>query len=211
MEDNKILYDYKRRSSIVDENSLATLDYLYSLSMPKPLTSYSEMENDDTHPNGEYVWPMDFYYIPENVMNDIWDNRLDAYNIRMYWEDCLGSLIKMLFEEPGAKTVYSPTEWSNGKNVKHYETIPMLKDVIGEDSSDKVKDILETYKKSYKWGIADYNRFNFAKLNAPSNNREIVISAWKDVFGVDVEIPDDSTWMDVYTAIDEEEKNEDNE
>lgn len=44
MEDNKILYDYKRRSSIVDENSLATLDYLYSLSMPKPLTSYSEME-----------------------------------------------------------------------------------------------------------------------------------------------------------------------
>ena len=52
MEDNKILYDYKRRSSIVDENSLATLDYLYSLSMPKPLTSYSEMENDDTHSNG---------------------------------------------------------------------------------------------------------------------------------------------------------------
>ena len=75
----------------------------------------------------------------------------------------------------------------------------------------QVKDILETYKKSYKWGIADYNRFNFAKLNAPSNNREIVISAWKDVFGVDVEIPDDSTWMDVYTAIDEEENNEDNE
>lgn len=211
MEDNKILYDYKRRSFVVDENSLETLDYVYSLSMPKPLTPYSKMENRDTQSNGEYIWPMDFYYIPENVMDEILDNRRDAYNIRMYWEDCLGSLIKMLFEEPGTKAVCNPTEWSNGKNVKHYETIPMLKDVIGEDSSDKVKEILETYKKSYKWGLTDCNRFNFAMLNAPSNNRERVISAWKDVFGVDVEIPDDSTWMDVYTAIDEEEKNEDSE
>ena len=36
-------------------------------------------------------------------------------------------------------------------------------------------------------------------MSTPTCNRETVVNAWKDAFGIDVVIPDDSFWIDEYT------------
>ena len=35
-------------------------------------------------------------------------------------------------------------------------------------------------------------------MSTPTCNRATVVKAWKDAFGIDVEIPDDSMWIDEY-------------
>ena len=218
MEDKKyIVYNHKSRSDIISENVIATLNEVYNISYPKPEKSFTEMCNDIKleakkanreydenfrleYCDGKYQWPIDFFYIPQKVLEEVWHNRQDAYGIRQYWKENMEVLIDFMFINGGGlKDVYSPTDWSNGESVRHCEKMPLLKDIIGSDNADKVKDVLESFMNTYKWGLMDVNHFAWGFMSTPTCNRETVVNAWKDAFGIDVVIPDDSFWIDEYT------------
>ena len=55
-----------------------------------------------------------------------------------------------------------------------------------------------TFMNTYKWGQMDVNHFAWGFMSTPTCNRETVVNAWKDTFGIDVVIPDDSFWIDEY-------------
>ena len=76
--------------------------------------------------------------------------------------------------------------------------MPLLKEIIGEEAAGKVKDVLESFMNTYSFGRMEENQFSWGFMSTPTCNRTTVVKAWKDAFGIDVEIPDDSMWIDEY-------------
>ena len=67
-----------------------------------------------------------------------------------------------------------------------------------------MRKILEDYAHTYRWGLMDVNQFGWAMMSTPNTNRETVKEAWKVAFDKDIEIPDDSMWIDEYKFADME-------
>ena len=131
MDKKYIVYDYLQRSDVIHDNMIKTLNEVYALSYPTPDKSFIDMckdiheeakkagrENDSNfrleYCNGKYKWPIDFFYIPQKILDEVWHNRQSAYGIEEYWRQDMESLINFLFKEPGFKEVYTPTKFSNG-------------------------------------------------------------------------------------------------
>lgn len=210
---NKVVYDYESRGEVVHRQVLETLDYMYSLARPLYEKTFTEIckelnnerlaENGDenwrkTYCDGKYMWPTDFFYLPHDVQRKIVDNRQEAYGIGNYYEDVMKHLIENLYKGGGIHEVYTPTSWSDGKNVRHCIDVDTIDKIIGEDAATKLKAVLEGYARTYCWGRRELNQFLSLWWSSPSTNRETVKSAWKDAFNIDVEIPEDSAWVDIY-------------
>lgn len=210
---NKIVFNYLSRSEVIGKEVRDTLNYLYSLARPvmdKPfLEICKEMEEErkacggdenwrKTYCDGKYMYPYDFYYLPAEVTKAVRVNRQEAYGISTHWDDAMTHLIEILYNGGGIREVHTPTEWSNGENVRHCIDVETIDKIIGEEAAEKLKDVLEGYKHTYRWGLRDVNQFVWLCWAEPSTNRELVKNAWKDAFGIDVEIPDDSEWVDIY-------------
>lgn len=208
-----IVYDYESRSGELTDCVRKALDYTYEISYPKPEKSFTEMCKDIAEKQkaegkehdvnyritycDKYHWPTDFFYIPQNVLETVWNNRKEAAGAELHWDDDMEALIHFLFEKPGIKEVYKPM-YEGGEPVRHHEDMPLIKDIIGDEAAAKLKDVLETYRATYKWGLREANIFAWGYLSTPHVNRDTVINAWKEAFGVDIVIPDDSAWVDVY-------------
>lgn len=222
MENKKdyIVYDYQMRTDIVAQAGIDALNYVYSKSYPTPEKSFIEMckdikkaaieagHDDDrdfriTYTDGDkkYNWPTDFFYMPQDVLTEIWNNRRDCANIRCHWWDDMDALIDFLYKGGGLKEVNSPMH-EGGENVRHCEDAPLVKDVIGEEAAEKLKDLLESYRRTYKWGNSDVISYGYYFMSTPNTNAESVKRAWKVAFNKDIEIPDDSTWIDKYEYAD---------
>ena len=223
-----IIYKYQNRSDVIADNVLKTLNEVYSLAYPKIEKPFDEI-CQDIHKKAEeagrgndpnfrieykgtssegksrrYMWPCDFYYIPNEVLKEVWENRRESYGITEHWRENMESLIKFLFDERGLKEVYTPTKYSNGEKVRHSIKQKLLQEVIGEENAKKVRKILEDYAHTYRWGLMDVNQFGWAMMSTPNTNRETVKEAWKVAFDKDIEIPDDSMWIDEYKFADME-------
>lgn len=215
--ENKIIYRFEQRYDILAKLIDELLNKLYSVTYPKPETDFKSMAVSDkygiNHKDGncKYKFPIDFYYIPQNVYETIVKDFMETHNIKLNWDENMKFLIKILFEEGGLNEVFTPTEYSNGENVRHCENVPTLDKIIPQEYSDKVKEILENYLKTYKFDSRVYNSFYFSVMNyAPSTSRESVVKAWKETLNKDVEIPSDDSWIDEYTAADTEDDDETN-
>lgn len=204
MED-KIIYEYEHREDIQLELVDKLINKLYGLSYPKPSIDFKTMNKVfPTLSTEKYKYPIDFYYIPYEVCKIIIDDFLDKYGIEFHWKDNMDFLLRILFEEGGIKEVYTADEY-NEKPYRHCIDVETLEKHIPKEYSDKVKEILEGYARTYKFGSRDYNSILCtASMYAPSCNREAVSKAWKEAFGKDIVIPDDSAWIDEYEAADEE-------
>lgn len=213
--EKRIVYNYLSRSEVINEAVWKTLDEIYALSYPKPEKSFRRMCDDITEEakkagkqddenfrlsycDGKYQWPIDFFYIPQHVLQSVWDNRKEAYGVELHWQDNLNQLSDFLFVEPGFKEVYGPTKWSGGESLRHSEKMVLLNDIIGEKNANKVKEVLKDYSQTYKYGLRDVNQFAFGILSTPTCNKETVVKAWKEAFDIDIETPDDDMWMDCY-------------
>ena len=165
-----IIYKYQNRSDVIADNVLKTLNEVYSLAYPKIEKPFDEICQDihkkaeeagrgndpnfrieykGTSSDGKsrrYMWPCDFYYIPNEVLKEVWDNRRESYGITEHWRENMESLIKFLFDERGLKEVYTPTKYSNGEKVRHSIKQKLLQEVIGEENAKKVRKILEDFE-----------------------------------------------------------------
>ena len=105
-------------------------------------------------------------------------NYIVFYGIRQYWKENMETLIDFMFINGGGlKEVHSPTDWSNGESVRHCEKMPLLKDIISSDNADKVKDVLESFMNTYKWGLMDVNHFAWGFMSTPTCNR-VTVTGW---------------------------------
>lgn len=208
----KIVYDYPSHDKVMDNAVMDALNHIYSISYPTPEKSFKEMVNElneecekvggnenwrKTYCDGKYQWPIDFFYIPQEVLTDLWNAHKEANNVQCYWKEDMGALIEFLFETPGFKEVYEKDEY-NEHPYRHCVDQKLIKDVIGEEAADKLRTVLEEYKNTYRWGINDVLRFSGAFLSTPTSKKETVVKAWKDAFDKDIEMPDDKKWVDVY-------------
>lgn len=217
-----IVYHYQNRGDALSDAILKALNDVYSISYPKPEKSFTDMCDDikkaaiangqENNPDfrltygtdKKYQWPIDFFYVPQKVIEDVWSSHKEAMSAHQHWKTDMDALIKFLYEEPGFKVVYSPTKYSNGQNVRHNERAELISKTIGEDASVKLKDVLESYKNTYNWGGSDVMQFAWGFMSTPTCNRQTVIDAWKTAFGKDIVIPDDSMWIDEYEFADKE-------
>lgn len=195
----KIVYNYERREDIKKELFYRIIEKLYSISYPKPSVSFDVMAKmSQTLSKGKYQYPIDFYYLPNDVLKDVVEDFLYLHNICLHWKNNMEFLMEALFEKGGIKEVYSKTDWSE-EPLRHCEDVKTLENYIPKESAEKVKEILEGYKKTYKIGQRDYNEMTFSIFNySPNTNRERVINAWKEVFDKTIEIPEDNNWIDEY-------------
>lgn len=219
---SKVVYDYLNRSDVISKQLRDTLDYMYSIARPvsdkpfmeicKELDEERKAKNGDenwrkSYCDGKYTYPCDFFYLPYKVQKTILENHQEAYGISAYWDDNMKFLLEILYEKGGLHEVNTPTKWSDGKNVRHCIDVDTIDKIIGEEPANKLKEILEGYRRTYRFGLRDVNHFVSLVWAAPSTNRETVKMAWKDAFGIDVEIPEDDDWVDVYYEMDKEEEN----
>lgn len=214
----KIVYNYVSRTDVLSKDIKDALNYIYSLSYPKPEHTFTEMceilrkecEENGKDPRiwrkkyGRYQWPIDFFYIPNKVVDDIRENRIEANNAKNLWHEYIDHIIE-IFKSGGLKEVYEPTQWSEGRPMKQTITTASLDKEIGQDNAEKVIQMLEDYRNTYRFGGSDQisYSFSFADL-APCSNRETVTNAWKEL-GKDITIPEDDTWVDEYYEFDEDE------
>lgn len=211
----KIVYNYLDRSDVLEGQALELLNYVYSISWPKPEKPFAEMMKDLEDERislgeglnwrkryGEYMWPCDFFYIPSDVLDTVWDNRREAYGATDKWREYCDAILDFLFKTPGFKHIYKEDELS-GRNERDYEEQKLLKDIIGEGNADKVEDLIRNYRNTYHYSFSEYTSLSWPFLSSPSTNREKVVSAWKER-GIDIEIPSDGAWIDELTDEDEE-------
>jgi hypothetical protein len=209
----KVVYDYLHRSDVIGKQICDTLDYMYSIARPLPDKSFMEMckeieeerkaANGDEnwrkdYCNGRYLFPCDFFYVPFEVQKAVRENRQEAYGIEYHWDEDMKSLIEFLYTGGGLNEVCTPTEWSRGENVRHCEPVETIDKIIGEEAAQKLKEVLEGYHRTYRWGLREVNQFMSLVWSAPSTNRKNVVKAWKESFGIDIKLPDDKDWVDIY-------------
>lgn len=220
----QIIFEGKNRDDILTAGMHDALDYVYSISYPKPEKTFMEMckdlnkEKELANGNdnwrkmyGKYQWPIDFFYLPKEVLQEVWESYKQANKVTNGWRQNLQYLLDFLFKEPGFKTVYTEcTDELSGfpRHERSYEDLPLLKDAIGEDAANVVKDMIENYLWTYRYDSRDELIWAGAFLSTPTINRETVKQAWKEAFNKDITIPDDSAWVNVYDVEDPEEDEE---
>ena len=232
MDNRIIIYDYESRNNVLYNGYKDALNAIYKVSFPQYTETFKEICQQltdekkkegggsnwrKTYCDGKYQWPIDFFYIPKDVLMGIWESYKTAYQAENLWNEYIGMLNDFLFIKPGLKEVYGTTEYSKTP-MRHSIDQKMLKDVISENLKDfvgekinkkatddiceKVKELIEDYQCTYKFGSTDAMQFAGAFLSTPTTDRETVVNAWKDAFNIDVVIPDDEQWKDYYETPD---------
>lgn len=130
------------------------------------------------------------YYLSQSECNYILDKYVEAYNITPYWEDSVDVIIRD-FTEGHSKDKYIPEHtdelgWHPG--YRSYESVKPLKELIGEDATKVVLDILKNRKYFYRFDrkAGDF-RATMCLGASPTSNPETVKKYWVSQ-GVDLDI-----------------------
>ena len=217
------VYKYKYRSDLISKLIDDCLREMYNLSFPKTdfdneiVPKCREYNKDPKYKqNGiklegkdgkKYGYPYDFYYIPKAYYCMIEDNYKETYAISGQWKDNVDTLKEYINNEKESCIFETSIKDEFNISQRKYVQLPGIledfKKKVDEETAQNLVNIVNDYinkcKNFYKFGIIDENHFNLGVANSsPSSNREKVKNAWKEVFDVDIEIPDDSTWTDEY-------------
>jgi hypothetical protein len=161
--------------------------------------------------------PYEFYYLPKEVMKDICDNYIYAYNIDSQQELLnIISILKDYCRNPIVDKYINEYTDENGnwhpgyRSYDHpdnlekelYNLIPdsgFTKSEIVESIQDKFFEFLDMAGKFYNW-TRDLNTFNMNVYLGPSpnSNKEKVIENWKIYRNKDIEIDENQIKIDYY-------------
>ena len=238
--DEKFVYDYLSEGDIsYDKVVNEILPDVYKYSYPKHTITYKQMldfikknkiesgneYNDnyrlmfkDEETGRQYMYPCDFYYIPQSIMRQIWENREEAYRLTNFWREYITRLMEIIFEDGGAKDVFVIDKWApenkgyskikdifykiigkkkNWVKVRRSKPIKPLKSYIGSWAANKLKKLIETYRDYYRYDTNSEKTMCWAYLSTPTCNPQTVVEAWK-ARGIDVPLPNDDLWLDQY-------------
>lgn len=161
--------------------------------------------------------PYEFYYLPKEIMKDICDNYIDAYNIDSQ-QELLNtiSILKDYCRNPIVDKYINEYTDENGnwhpghRSYDHPDNLETeIEKILGDvaiDNSyyqhtilDKIFEFLDMAGKFYNW-TRDLNTFNMNVYLGPSpnSNKEKVIENWKIYRNKDIEINENQIKIDYY-------------
>lgn len=161
--------------------------------------------------------PYEFYYLPKEIMKDICDNYIDAYNIDSQ-QELLNtiSILKDYCRNPIVDKYINEYTDENGnwhpghRSYDHPDNLlSQLTDLIPDSGFDKSAiaesvqnkffEFLDMAGKFYNW-TRDLNTFNMNVYLGPSpnSNKEKVIENWKIYRNKDIEINENQIKIDYY-------------
>ena len=122
------------------------------------------------------------YYLSDKNCKFIIEHYLYIYGLFDWWKESI-EVIERDFTKGGLKDHWVK-EWTDkyGKHrgYRDAEKVPPLKDIIGEENSNKVLSILKDYKDFYRFGRRDLDSISFSLYNySPNSNKQTVIDYWK--------------------------------
>ena len=134
--------------------------------------------------------PEDFdyrrHYLPNKAYKVIEDYFINTYSLANDFPSYC-SLLENYLTEGGPKKVYIKKEGEPG--YKGYEKSPKLSEVIGEDNTKKVLELIHNCKEFYNSNHRE-SQFRFNVMNySPTSNKQEVIDYWKSQ-GKEIEIKD---------------------
>ena len=156
--------------------------------------------------------PYEFYFLPREIMKEVCDQYVYAYNIDS--QQRLLDTIHILKEYCKEPILDKYIEGENGNpghrgyehpdNLKQ-EIIKILGDIAVDNDyyqntiCDKFFEFLDMAGKFYNWN-RDLNSFNMSVYlgASPNSNKEAVIENWKKYKGVDIEIDEEKMIKDYY-------------
>lgn len=116
-----------------------------------------------------------------------------AYGIEPYFKD-YSEIIKEYLFEGGKKEVYKD-------NLRDYEDTPPLKEVIGEENANKVKELFENCQGFYRFDSTESNAFDWQIFaTGPTCNPKTVIEYWKEQ-GVELEIDEEKITKEFFKEV----------
>lgn len=155
---------------------------LYSKAQPHVEWKDFIQQNEDYK---EGPKPYEFYYLPKEVFDYIAESYIKAYKIRSLFNDHL-DLILNYFKDP---IINKYVKKEDAPGYRDYEHITPLKDIIGSDNMNKVKEYVEKARNFYRFNH-ELNSFNMTVYlgASPSSDKQSVIDNWKEYRGQDITI-----------------------
>ena len=107
-----IIYDYESRNNVLYNGYNDALNAIYKVSFPQYTETFKEICQQltdekkkegggsnwrKTYCDGKYQWPIDFFYIPKDVLMGIWESYKTAYQAENLWNEYFGMLNDFLF------------------------------------------------------------------------------------------------------------------
>ena len=156
--------------------------------------------------------PFEYYFLPREILKDICDNYVYAYNIDSQQQ--LLDIIAILKDYCKNPIVDKWIEGENGdpghRGYEHPDNlVKQLTDLIPDSGFDKSAiaesvqnkffEFLDKAGNFYNWN-RDLNSFNMSVYlgASPNSNKEAVIENWKKYKGVDIEIDEEKMKKEYY-------------
>ena len=182
------------RSDILSEAAERCMQELYSLAQPQVSWVDFIEQNKKYKENGEAgPKPYEFYYLPQSVFEEIVEDYIYAYNIKSHFDDHL-DIILGYFNRP---VVDKYIEGENGyPGYRGYDYLIPLKDLIGDEIIEKVKEYIEKARNFYRFdGELNSFKMTICLGASPSSNKQAVIDNWKKYRNKDI-IIDESVYKE---------------
>ena len=143
----------------------------------QPSLNFMEVVQNNTQSDDIFY---DKHYLSKEFFECIMNKYIDAYGLSSKFKDHC-ELIENFFDNPVEK------DYSNG--YKSYKDVEPLKDKIGEENWNIVKEYFEKTQNFYTRDM-DKEKFSFNICNfGPTSNKQTVIDYWKSQ-GKTIEIKD---------------------
>lgn len=137
------------------------------------------------------------HYLSSEEYTDIVESYIYAYHIRRNTKDHM-ELVRDYFVNGGTKDKYIDAhtdEYGYHPGYRGYEKTPKLIDLIGEEATNKVLELLDDCINFYGTEHEEC-RFRFSVMDcSPTSNKQEVIDYWKSK-GVDLEIKEYNSYED---------------
>ena len=156
--------------------------------------------------------PFEYYFLPREILKEICDNYVYAYNIDSQQQ--LLDIIAILKDYCKEPIIDKWIEGENGdpghRGYDHPDNLgKQLTDLIPDSGFDKSAivesvqnkffEFLDLAGKFYNWN-RDLNSFNMSVYlgASPNSNKEAVIENWKKYKGIDIEIDEEKMKKEYY-------------
>lgn len=127
------------------------------------------------------------HYLSQEDCEYIIDKYVNLYRLKDKFQDHCDLIIEDMVKGCNKDIYITPKDGS--PSYRDYESVPPIKEIIGEKAAEKVIEFIKMRKDFYKFNRKCEN-FKFNMWNySPTSNKQLVIDYWKSK-GIDIKIVD---------------------